>query len=166
MSTNFDAVFPSNVIAEIITEIESDSAFGTSDGVSVVVRRALEPDDANRSMGVFADEWMPIDYEMRGGAGNHPTRAAYTYKIDLLVKGIDRETVESEHGHLAKYVRAMLFRSEALRLRLAALQETSFGATERFQRMKVMRQQYGASENSGIFFRVSSTTLVVETESQ
>lgn len=159
MPDSFD--FPMNIVNELISHFK-DTMKGYEEGI---VARPLRPADPRLSIGVFPDDWMPREdsYEI-GGFG--PTLSTYVLRIHLLVKHTNEVEGRQLYAVDAKKLRAILYRDNDLRLRLAQLSEVSLGQVERVQRMGVRNQRYLNNEVSGTFLFLATTTFWVETETQ
>lgn len=156
--------FPYNVVQVITTEYTSEKY----PDVEIVVERPLTTLDASFSIGIVALTWVPGAHE-RAGQDNllgqiEPTLATYHYAIQSLVRHTDPIEGLATAALLAKQVRTMLVRDPQVRLRLAALSETSLGATERLQRWGVGTQRYASNELEGEWLYLATTELWVETE--
>lgn len=151
------AAFPSNVVEALRDEL--NVALGTQ--VELVVKRPLRPTDPDSSVGIYALDWQPGNHEI----GFHePTLARYQVAIQVFVKHQDEEEGSAIHTFLSKTVRTMLYRGEALRIRLSSLNETSLGVTERVQRWGVRQQRFVSNEIQGRFLYLSTTEFWIETE--
>jgi hypothetical protein len=149
--------FPANIVTALKEQLEVD--FGSE--VDTVVARPLRPIDPDRSIGILAVDWRPVDHQI----GQHdPALGRYQLAIQCFIKHQDEEVGLAEHTLMSKNLRTMLYRGEALRLRLASLSETSLGVTERVQRWGVRQQRFVSNEIQGRFLFLSTTEFWVETE--
>lgn len=147
--------FPENVVAEIKTSLEAQEELDR------VVARPLNPTDPHLSAGVFATEWTPT--QMVIGQFD-PAVSRYGATIHTFVKHGNEEEGIALHTRIAKMVRVMMYRDEALRVRLANLSTTEFGVTERIQRWGVSTQRYISNEFQGSFLFLAVTEMWIETE--
>lgn len=153
----FDEVWPTNAIRVFVEELAQ------MEDIEGAVDRPLDPNDANKSLGVWAEGWQaPRDAYQIGS--NWPILGVYTFKIDLMVKGYDRAETQNTLSLLTKRLRAMLYRDEDLQVRLKQLSETAFGTTERFKVFRVTRQDFSSGQLGDTHIAASTTTLTVETE--
>jgi hypothetical protein len=129
--------------------------------LGLVARRPLRPTDPDKSIGVMALDWRPTESFI----GQHdPAISRYQFAIQVFLKHQDEEEGLQQHTLLSKNLRTMLYRGEALRLRLASLSETSLLVTERVQRWGVRQQRFVSNEIQGRFLYLSTTEFWVETE--
>jgi hypothetical protein len=147
--------FPDNVVdalaARLVTIAEVD----------VVLKRPLRPTDPSGSVGVFAVIWSPSEYEI----GQHdPAVTRYSLNIQTFIKHGDEQEGITLHSRLAKRVRVMLYRDDALRVLLGSLSVTDAGNTERLQRWGIETQRYLSNEMEGTFLYLAVTDMWVETE--
>lgn len=152
--------FPNNVVVTLAQEFKGAAA----DGIDTVLMRPLKPTDPDVSLGVFAMDWIPGEYEMAGKVNIDPTLSTYHFGIHAFVKHGNREEGLLKHALLTKMVRLMLYRRESLRVRLSQLNEASFGVVERAQKWGIRQQRFMANELEGSFLFVSTTEFWLETE--
>lgn len=146
--------FPENIVAELKASLESL-------GFDKVMRRPLRPTDPHLSAAVFAVDWNPEEMQI----GQHdPAVTRYLLSIQTFIKHGDDEVGTTLHARIAKKVRVMLYRDEALRVRLGQLRATEDGVTERLQRWGVRTQRYLSNEVDATFLYLAVTELWVDTE--
>lgn len=150
-------VFPTcigDTIAEYITKLNADF---------IVVRRPLRETDANGAISIQEQNWVPESYDI--GPTVDPATALYPIIIQTLIKHQDEQLGRALSSRLAKRLRAMLYRNDALRVALFALQETLDGTTEKVARIRVMGQSFMANDfGTPIFSYLTVTELAVYTE--
>lgn len=155
--------FPGNVL-----QVFEEEAVRYED-IELIEKRPLTVMDPSFSIGLVALTWVPGAHE-RAGQDNllgqiESTLSTYHYAVQALVRSADPVEGLASHGLFTKLVRAMLVRDPQVRLRLAALSETSFGITERLQRWGVGQQRFASNELDGDWLYLSTTEMWVETES-
>jgi len=157
--------FPANAVQTIADRIKSTVAVSDLDptGKAVFVR-PLRPTDPAVSVGVFALDWRPDQYEIMGKPNGDPTLATYLLAIQCLVKHTDEQEGLTLHTETAKAVRSMLYRDATLRVALTSLTESSLGATERALKWGVGQQRYANNELNGTFLFLTTTELSLQTE--
>lgn len=133
--------------------------------IKAVFTRPLRPSDPKVSLGVFAANWQPDEYEMGNPSPAEPTLQTYQYAIQVLVKHSEEQAGRALHGLVSKSVRSMLYRDQDVRLALSQLTETSLGVLERFQRCGVRQQRFANNEIDGQFLFLSTAEFWVQTES-
>lgn len=146
--------FPDNaiaVLAEHLAEIN---------GVEAVVLRAPEPTDPNGCLSIVCDEYVPEEMQM---GSFMPAAGTYRLLVSHLVKNSDAEEGNRTHRLVAKAIRLMLYRDQALRVALGQLQEADT-YVERILKWDVPVQRYGSNEISGQFIFLSVTELNIHTE--
>lgn len=155
--------FPMNVVAELDSTFKGHVA-ALLDEDFVIITRPLRNTDPSRSVGIFPVDWRPSEnsFEMTGGVG--PTLSRYLFRVQNLVKHTDEIEGRALYAHDSKLVRAVLYRDTALRVRLAALTETTLGMRERTQRYGVNTQRFLNNEINGMFLYLSTTEFWLETE--
>lgn len=149
-----DPAFPQNIVDTLAT------SFATVTGVDHIEKRELEPGHANGSVGIFAVNWVPLDWEI----GAAETRGKYYVYFQTINKDIERDKGAAESSKLVKSLRLMVYRSKPLQVALAGLSETILGATERALRWGVQEQRYQSNVIRGEFIFVSATQFWLETE--
>lgn len=130
------------------------------DGVENIVLRMIESTDANGTLALVADEWVPIDYQI---GSYDPALSIYKIVLVHLVKNTNAEEGNRTHRLVAKQLRLMLYRDEALRVALASLREGD-SPIERVIRWEVTAQRFGSTELTGQNLHLSVTELQVYTE--
>ena len=145
------AVFPNNIISLIKTR-----AAYIDPPTLYVATRPLRASDPSESFGVFAAQWEPNQnsYEIKGSSNpgpNEPTLQTYLIAIQAFVKDFQEDRGLAKHSVLSKYVRAMLYRDDPLRLGLAALSVSMNGSVERAKRWGIRTQRYLSNEIEGAF---------------
>lgn len=128
-----------------------------------IARRPLRFTDPERSVGLHAVDWSPLDDSAQIGQ-MEPGISRYMLRIQNLVKHTDEEEGRALYVADAKMVRAILYRDAGLRVRLGELNETILDTIERFKRMGVRTQRFLNNELSGQFVFLATTELWVETE--
>lgn len=131
------------------------------EGVESVFGRELRPTDPNGSVGIFAVDWMPQQYEI--GMGRGPTLVTYHYGVELLVKHSDAEEGHQVHSELSSRIRRLLSTSDEVADALGGINIAS-GFTERVLRWNVTRQAYASSEINREMLFLSGTNFDVDTE--
>lgn len=127
-----------------------------------IVKRPVRGSDPNMTIGFSEVDWVPIEHSI----GLHePSRGRYLVSVQAYNKHGDEEEGISIHAAFTKNLRAMLYRSAALRIRLGGLSETSMGVTERATQWGVRQTRYLSNEINHTFSFVSSTQFWIETES-
>lgn len=147
-------LFPSNVVNVLKDHL------GYIDGVNAVIGRGLRPTDPNGTCGISCEEWTPIEYEV-GGFG--AVIGSYLVLIQHMVKAVDAEEGERLHRNVAKSIRLMLVRDQALAVAFGQLREGD-APVERTSRWYVGSQRYGSNEIGGEFVYLSVTELFFETQ--
>lgn len=148
--------FPDNIVQEF------KSALAGLGGIDAVVGRRLRMSDSNACVGVFAEEWLPG--EMGIGQPMEPLDNRYTITIQLLIKHAQEEEALSQHSVLSKSIRVMVYRDPDLRVRLPQLSETYMQRRESVQKWDVRAQRFMSNEIEGTFLYLSSTEVIVTTE--
>lgn len=138
--------------------------FATVEGVSSVLKRSLNPTDANGVLGLVCDSWTPLDYEMGGRGFMEPSLVQYMFGVEHLVKWATAAEGNKVHREVAKAVRLMLYRDPAVQVSLRQLSVDEGTSRERFQRFYVGEQRFASNEIQGAFVFLSATVLVIETE--
>lgn len=154
--------FPYNAVSLILEGVER------LDEDLFVTNRPLRESDPNQSVGVFGMQWMPDEesFEMRGLAGgiSEPTLSRYIISLQACIKDMDEVRGAQTHATLAKMIRTMLYRDEALRVALRQLSVTMSGSVERTQRFGVQTQRYLSNELQGAWLYLSTLEFWLETE--
>lgn len=165
MITAATAVFPNNAI------LEMSARFNLLDpaGDVQVFRRPLRDTDPNQSIGVFGALWTPNpeSLEMKGIAApgpQEPSLQRYSIAVQAFVKDMDEENGLAVHSVLSKMILAMLYRDAPLRVGLAGLSTTLFGATERTKRWGVTTQRFLNNELDSEWLYLSTVECWLETE--
>lgn len=147
--------FPENIVREL------KSSLAAIEGVDIVLRRPLRPTDPTGSLGVYASMWDPSEFEI----GQYdPAVTRYQVILQSMIKHGNEEEGVSEHAALAKRIRVMLYRDEALRVRLHSLSISDGGLAESVRRYGVTRQNYLNNELQGTFLFLAVTELWFDTE--
>lgn len=155
--------FPENVVSEIKTALLAMQDPDTLDPLfpGGVYRRAIRPTDPHLSCGVFAADWIPLEWQI----GQYdPALTRYQVVIQTFVKHTSEEEGVVLHTRLAKRVRVMLYRDPTLRVQLQQLNTVEDGVTERMQRWGVSNQEYLSNQMDGSFIFLAVTNLQFETE--
>jgi hypothetical protein len=124
-------------------------------------RRTIGPEDPNFSVGVILSNWQPS--ELLIGQFD-PVMGRYLISIQTMVKQSNREQGEREHAILAKLIRVMLYRDEALRVSLLQLRDGDFSPYERAMRYGVIQTNYADTKASAFYAFLSMTDIFLETE--
>jgi hypothetical protein len=147
--------FPENVVSELEISLSDIQQVGN------VFRRPLKPTDPSNSIGIYATLWMPQEYQI----GQYdPAVTRYSIVVQSFVKNGSEEEGIAQHSRLAKRIKIMLYRDDALRLRLAGLSTTEGGVTERTLRWGVQNQRYLSNEIQNTFLFLATTEMWIETE--
>lgn len=150
--------FPMNVLDELAV------AFGTHMPNHTVIQRPLRYSDPNQSIGLYAVDTNPLQEAMVIGQ-QEPILNRYNYRIQNLVKHSAEITGKSWFTLDAKTIRAVLYRDNALTLRLAALVEEVLGTREVAKQWGVSRQRFLSNELQSQFIYLAQTDFWLETES-
>lgn len=155
--------FPSNVVEELKTTFIQHLAGVDDDPKTEVITRPVRFTDPSLSLGIYALDWRPREDSAFIGQ-QEPSLNLYRFRIQSLVKHTSEEEARTLYTTHAKMVRVILYRDNALRVRLAELQETLLGSVERFQRFGIQSQGYLNNELRGNWVYLATTDLWVETE--
>lgn len=166
--TGDESVFPNNVV-EVLS-----LRFDNMDDEITVLRRPLRTTDPATSIGVWGTLWTPDpeSSEIRGlGAGSpipgpqEPTLGRYIVTIQAFIKDMEEERGLARHSVLSMWVRAILYRDNALRVALASLNAEVAGVQERMMRWGVTAQRYLNNElGDNEWLYLSTVELWLETE--
>lgn len=165
MITADEAVFPNNAIIKISERM----SLLDQDGDVKVHRRPLRDTDANQAIGVYGSLWTPdqTSLEMKGSASpgpQEPTIQRYVLTIQGFIKDLDEERGLAVHSVMSKMILAMLYRDVPLRVGLAGLETSLFGATERTTRWGVTTQRFLNNELDTEWLYLSTVECWLETE--
>jgi len=149
--------FPDDFVTTLKTHIETVMTSHT------VLLRPVRFTDPSRSVSLFVVNWQPDEGEHLIGQVE-PATARYIIRIQNFVKAADETEARSLYAVDSKTVRAILYRSDALRLAFSSLSETFLGSVERVQRYGVAQQNFLNNELKGQFVYIATTDLWVETE--
>lgn len=155
--------FPSNIVEELATTFREHLAGPDDDPKTEILTRPVRFTDPALSLGIYALDWTPVQDSMQIGQ-QEPALNRYLFRIQNLVKHATEVEARALYTTHAKIVRAILYRDPGLRVRLAALQETFLGTSERFHRFGVRSQGYLNNELRGNWVYLATTDLWVETE--
>ena len=127
------------------------------------VRRPVRIEDPVQTLGLFVVDWNPTpdSYEISAA---EPTLGRYIYRVQLMVRSAREEEARTLYAQDTKVLRVVLYRDPDLLIPLQALSEEVLSVTERFKKMRVEGQRYMNNEVSGKYICLSSTTVLVETE--
>jgi hypothetical protein len=152
------AYFPHNVIETLAAWYED--LLGAD---HTVVKRRLSMNDPALSIGIYPEngEYMIGTAEIGSW---EPTITTYQLRVQHMTKGVDREHVQALALTNSKMVRALLYRTDALKVKLASLSEDLLGSHERFQRLRVGRQELNEAKVQRSFYFLTVTHVVIETE--
>lgn len=140
---------------------EALAELGAPFSTEFVFKRPLRETDPDGSLGLITLEWVPGDSVI--GQWD-PAVATYLVQVQAFIKHTDEEEGLSVHTEQARRIRAMLYRGQSLRVRLAAVTETHLHGTERVLKWWVSRQRFAANEIDGQFLYLSTTDLLIQTE--
>lgn len=133
--------------------------------VDNVVLRSLNSVDPNGTLGISADDWVPLEWEMAGDGVQEPSIQRYTLSIQHLLKWGTQEEGERIHREVAKAVRLMLYRDHDFQVSLRSLVVQEDSRKERTLRFHIMDQKYASnSAGAGVFLFISVTNVTIETE--
>lgn len=153
-------MFPSSVTSLLKTTV-SDVDWGPSVTAMEAFGRPLRPTDPDASVGIYALNWEPGEFEI---GQVPPAFSRYHWQVQLLIKHAVEEEGHELHSSLSKKLRAVLYNSEALRVALGQLSESSDGFLERVQRWGCANQRFFANDLRGHFLFLSSIDFWVEVE--
>jgi hypothetical protein len=134
--------------------------------VDNVVRRPIRFADANLTASVWASEWTPRadGYEI---GQEEPTLARYPFTVEYIVKGMgDESDLHNIHSVGSKYIRAMMYRDEALGVQLHQLSEVLAGTREQVKRIVINRQRFVQNVLRSTMVYLSRLEGHIETETQ
>jgi hypothetical protein len=151
--------FPSNIVQVIKDTIAADAELGQGN----VVGRAVRPADPNYTVGVYADNWEPVEGSHQIGQ-HEPALNRYSVTIQDLVQSQDEQIGREVFATRAKLIRVTLYRSPDFRIALTSLNEDVLNSRERLQHFGVTRQRFVMNELKGIWNFVSVTQFWIETE--
>jgi hypothetical protein len=149
MSVTDINVFPATIVKTVARNLKRLGA------IEAVVKRPVRPIDPNYTLGVFAFDWIPAPGSY-GIGQEDPQTGIYHLRIQCMVKHTNEEEGLQEHSVLSKSLRAMLYRDAQLRAELTALEETTFGVTERLQHFTVQSQRFMTNELDGAYIYLSA----------
>lgn len=125
--------------------------------------RQLRPTDPALSLGVVVMSWEHLPTSAQIGQVE-PGMGRYTVRVQNMVKHLNEEQGRAIHNAQCALVRAVLYRSEDLRLRLIGVDEEIEGSAERVKRMGVRRQDFLSNQISGSFLYLCASEVFIETE--
>ncbi len=125
--------------------------------------RQLRPTDPALSLGVVVMSWEHLAASQQIGQVE-PGMGRYTVRVQSMVKHLNEEQGRAIHNVQCALVRAVLYRSEELRLRLIGVDEEIEGSAERVKRLGVRRQDFLSNQISGSFLYLCASEVYVETE--
>lgn len=125
--------------------------------------RQLRPTDPQLALGVVVMSWEHLAASAQIGQVE-PGMGRYTVRVQSMVKHMNEEQGRTIHNVQCALVRAVLYRSEELRLRLIGVDEEIEGSAERVKRMGVRRQDFLSNQISGSFLYLCASEVYVETE--
>ena len=146
--------FPDNIV-EVLK-----SHLAAVDGVTEVITRMMEPTDANGTLSVVCDMYVPEEMQM---GSFDPAAGTYKFMLAHLVKNTDGEDGNRTHRVVAKAIRLMLYRDTALRVALGQLREGE-DPIERVLTWDISTQRFGSTDITGQFVYLSVTELNIHTE--
>ena len=125
--------------------------------------RQLRSTDPALSVGVVVMSWEHLPTSAQIGQ-NEPGMGRYTVRVQNMVKHVEEEAGRRTHNVQCALVRAVLYRSNDLRVRLMGVDEEIEGSAERVKRLGVRRQDFLSNQISGSFLYLCATEVYVETE--
>lgn len=150
--------FPENIVALLAEHL------GKLEGVTAVVRRSLNMTDPHGTLGITVDSWRPLESEM-GVATQEPTIVQHSLALEHVVKADSAEVGHQLHRDTAKTFRLMLYRDPALNVALRQLNAASGdGHVERILKWEIPAQEFANNEIASAFVFMSSTEILVTTE--
>jgi len=153
--------FPENVIEAVQASLATH--FTVEDGYTVLTR-PVRFEDPDKTITVFANEWVPQQEASAQIGQREPALATYTFRIQNYRKVANREVGRELAAIDAKIMRGILYRDANLALALGALTETLLGSRETFKRMGLSRTRYLNNDVNRIFVCLNTTDMWVETE--
>lgn len=125
--------------------------------------RQLRPTDPQLSIGTTVITWEHLPTSAQIGQ-REPAIGRYTVRVQNMVKHLKEEEGRKIHNAQCALVRAVLYRNDALRLRLIGVDEEIEGSAERVKQMGVRRQDFLSNQISGSFLYLCASEVYVETE--
>jgi hypothetical protein len=125
--------------------------------------RQLRPTDPPLSLGVVVMSWEHLPTSAQIGQVE-PGMGRYSVRVQNMVKHLNEESGREIHNAQCALVRAVLYRSEELRLRLVGVDEEIEGSAERVKRLSVRRQDFLSNQISGSFLYLCASEVHIETE--
>jgi hypothetical protein len=125
--------------------------------------RSLRATDSAMSVGLRLGNYI-YDSQSAVIGQQEPALGSYSLTVQNMVKHTDEEIGRKVHYIQCALVRAVLYRSNSLRLRLLGADEELMGSTERVKRFGVKRQDFLSNQVSGSFMYLCATEMYVETE--
>jgi predicted nucleic acid-binding Zn-ribbon protein len=119
--------------------------------------------DPALSIGIYPENGDYLAGSAEIGAPE-PTITTYQLRVQHMTKGMDREHVQALALTNSKMVRVLLYRTATLQVKLASLSEDLLGSHERFQRLRVGRQELNEAKIQRSFYFLTVTHVVIETE--
>lgn len=151
--------FPENML-DVLRE-----RFELIPDVSGVVLRNINIQDANGTIAIALDEWVPQEYEINGLQNFEPTTAVYNVAIAHISKVANREDGATEAKKVAKAIRTMLYRDPLVAVALRQLHEDfDDGRRERLLQWKITSVQHASNEIDKTFVNLSVTQMTFTTE--
>lgn len=154
--------FPDNLVEvmhDAVTRVEGVT-------IGAVFDRYLNKTDPNGAVGIQTEEWIPVDYEMNGRGDFEPTVQNYLFSVQHMVKHADAQEGQRIHREVAKSIRLMLYRDNAVQVALRQLLEWDevLDRKERFQGLRITAQRFASNDIDGTFVFLSATEVTVQTE--
>lgn len=128
---------------------------------TITLFRPLRQDDPNFAVGAFVDEWLNEGSEI---GSYHPTINMYKIEVQAICKSMDPQKGILIHSLMARNIRRLLAGSDDLRTTWGQNVDAVDVGFERFMKATVMQQKYLSNEVGGVFFYMSVTPVIVETE--
>lgn len=158
----------SELMSEVVSVLETRFTELLNDATQEysVLTRTLRPTDPNQAIGIFASDWAPFEDSMEmGGPGvpAEPTISRYNFRIQNMVKAANEVEGRQMFARDAKIIRAILYRDQALAVRLRDINEVTLDSSERVMRYGVQRQRFLNNEIRGSFLYLATTELWVDT---
>lgn len=171
-------MFPDSVVDVVRDQLAIrlvDFAIETFDPVTETMQpleptfldRPLRAEDPNRSISIYAYDWVPDEATQEMGSGlafAGPTVTRYNYRIQSLTRYVVEEEQRADASVDAKVIRAILARDPGLRVALEALSDEVAGVREKYLRYGVSRQRFFNNELRGTFLGLCLTEFWVDTQ--
>ena len=150
--------FPMNVVDELNVAMDQHMPDHT------ITSRPLRYSDPARSIGLYVVDAVELTNSQQIGQ-REPALTRYQFRIQNLVKHSDEILGKAWFALDAKAIKAVLYRDDALALRLVALNEELLGTRETVKQWGVGRQRFLSNELRSQFIYLAQTDFWLETES-